>query len=88
MEFLLCVDFLVVAVLYWKTRKALLSITVASVIAQYIADGSIDYRFAIFYDVMGFANFVWNIWPYINIALVIATILGFIFRKFRSVLQD
>ena len=88
MLFCLAIALVLVLVLYWKTKNILLSLTVASLFGQFIVHDNVDYRFSVFFNVMWLFEFSLYIWPYINIGLVVITVLDFVRRKFMRVLQD
>ena len=88
MYFFLVIAAIPVGLIYWKTKQVLVTVTVASFLAQFIVRDNVDYQVAYAYDKLWVFWFTKDIWPYINLALVIITISVFVFRKFRSVLQD
>lgn len=75
---LLIIATIISLVVYFKTKKILLSVFLLSVLANIITFGNITYRFADYYNVFWLFRFVRNIWPLLNIILVIILIFNLV----------
>lgn len=78
MIFLLCVALIISVVSYVISKRVLVAVFVMSLLGNIILSVGIDYNFSKIYNVTWLFEFTKNIFPYINIALLILLIINFI----------
>lgn len=71
-------------IVYWKSKKTLLSIFVFSLLGNLILYDNVNLRFAISYNVMWLFKFTRSVWPYVNIILVVFLASNFIKNKYAK----
>jgi len=78
----LTIIFLMSLIIYWKSEKILFSIFVFSLAGNLLVYYNVNLHFAIFYNAMWLFKFARNIWPYINMALIVLLAFNFLKNKY------
>lgn len=84
MIFLLVLSFGVAIASYWFSKKILLAVFVMSLLGNIVVFGNFTHRMASSYDVLWLFKFVRNVWPYINIALLLLIIVNIVKNKYTN----
>ena len=69
---------------YIFSKKILLSIFLFSAIGNIVLYGNLNYNYAKIYDILWVFKFSRNIWPYLNLALLIFMFIIFVKNRYAS----
>ncbi len=82
--FLLVLSLGVAIASYWFSKKILLAVFVMSVFSNTILYFGTDYNLSKMYDFVWLFKFSHDVWPYINIALLLLLAVGIIKNKYTN----
>lgn len=80
----LAITLIISLIIYWKSRKILLSIFVLSLIGNLIIYDNVNLRFAISYNMVWLFKFTRNIWLYANAVLAILLVFSVFKNKYTK----
>lgn len=82
MVFLLVVSLGIAVASYFFSKRIFVAVVVMSLLSDGILYLGIDYNISRMYDLVWLFNFIRDIWPYINIVLVILFVINSIKNKY------
>lgn len=85
---LLVIALIISLIVYVFSKKALLSVTIFSVLGNLIFYGNVDYNFAEIYDIFWIFYFSRNFWPYLNLLLLLILIISYLRKKYANFKQN
>lgn len=83
--FLTAVVVLISIIVYWRSKKLLLSITIFSILEYFIASGTVNHWFVSYYNVEPLLYFTKKVWPIINILLIVVLIAHYIYNRRKKI---